>query len=304
LISTQKIIKRIFQAPLGLLGLAIVKIPLFNKYKLHLLSTWQVFDKRSKIDEILYKYVYYLWIKFDYLKEKDPDKRETLKSICMGGEGGRRWAEYYQTKQITSSSGGVIDLNKKIGHMTLQESVPIFGEVSSILESADSNYLVIHIGSSSGSEIAYFAKMFPQHEFVGSDIYNEVVEYSSDYHNYPNLSFVKCSAKEIRNIFNIIEIDIKIKPILIYSRSSLQYVQPEHLSIFFNSLSKCANLKILISETAYEFKGKPGEIKTSIWRGNFSYTHDYKWYAEKSGIETVKCEIIRPYYPYEDFPMH
>ena len=50
----KKIVRRIFQAPLGLLGLAIVKIPLFNKYKLHLLSTWQDFDKRNKIDEILW----------------------------------------------------------------------------------------------------------------------------------------------------------------------------------------------------------------------------------------------------------
>jgi hypothetical protein len=86
LILAQKIIKRIFQAPLVLLALAIVKIPLFNKYKLHLLSTWQDFDKRNKIDDILYKFVYYLWIKFVYLKQMDPDKRETLKSICMGGE--------------------------------------------------------------------------------------------------------------------------------------------------------------------------------------------------------------------------
>jgi len=47
MISTQKIIKRIFQALLGLLGLAIVKIPLFNKYKLHLtfsISGLGVFD--------------------------------------------------------------------------------------------------------------------------------------------------------------------------------------------------------------------------------------------------------------------
>ena len=65
----------------------------------------------------------------------------------------------------------------------------------------------------------------------------------------------------------------------------------------------CGNLKMLLSEAAYS-KGKPNKIKTSIYKLNFSYTHGYKWYAEKSGIETVKCEIIRPYYPYEDFPMH
>ena len=281
MISTQKIIKRIFQAPLGLLGLAIVKIPLFNKYKLHLLSTWHNFDKRNKIDEILYKYVLYSWNRFEYLKEKDPDKRETLKSICMGGECGKNWAESYQTKNKISGSGGMIDLNGKVGHMTLQEASPIYGEVSSILENADSNYLVIHIESSSGGETAYFAKMFPQHEFVGTDIYDEVVEYSSDYHNFPNLSFVKCSAKEIGNIFNIMEIDIKIQPIkiilppiLILAFGSLQYVQPEHLTSFFNSLAMFAKLKILINEPGNDSKGKLDEIKTSIFRGDFSYTHD------------------------------
>ena len=177
MISTQKIIKRIFQAPLGLLGLAIVKIPLFNKYKLYCLSTWCDVKKRNKIDEILYKYVFYSWIKFDYLKENDPDKRDTLKSICMGGECGRNWAEYYQKKHNISGSGGMIESNKKIGHMTVQKSYPIYGEVSSILENADSNYLVIQIGSSSGKVVAYFAKIFPQHQFVGTDIFDEVVEY-------------------------------------------------------------------------------------------------------------------------------
>ena len=300
----KKIVRRIFQTPLGLLGLAIVKIPLFNKYKLYLLSTWQDVEKRNKIDEILYRYVFYSWIKFDYLKKKDPDKRETLKSICMGGEGGKNWAEYYQTKDKIIGSGGMIELNGKVGHMTFQEACPIFDEISSILENADSNYLVIQIGSSSGGETAYFAKMFPQHEFVGSDIYDEVVEYSNGFHNYPNLSFVKCSAKEIGNILNMVDIDIKNKPVLIYSSGSLQYVQPEHLTIFFNALSMFANFKILISEPGNESKGKTNEVKTSIFRGNFSYTHDYKWYAEKSGIEMVQCEIIRPYCPYADFPMH
>ena len=107
-----KEIRKIFQAPLGLLSLAIVKIPLFNKYKLHLLSTWMNIDKRSKIDSILYKYVHYLWIKFDYLKEKDPDKRETIKSICMGGECGKNWAESYQNSQHgVTICEGMIDFN-------------------------------------------------------------------------------------------------------------------------------------------------------------------------------------------------
>ena len=77
-ISILKIIKRILQLHLGLIGLAIVKIYLFKKYKLHLLSTWQDVEKRNKIDEILYKYVYFLWIKFEYLKEKEPQNKPSI----------------------------------------------------------------------------------------------------------------------------------------------------------------------------------------------------------------------------------
>jgi tRNA G46 methylase TrmB len=124
--------------------------------------------------------------------------------------------------------------------MTLQELEPLYDKVSCTLENAHSNYLVIQIGSSSGKEIAHFAKIFPQHEFIGTDIYDEVIEYASDYHNYSNLSFVKCSAKEIANIFNINvkiqPIKITLSPILVFASGSLNYVQPEHLTIFFNSL--------------------------------------------------------------------
>ena len=282
----------------------MVKLHIFNKYKLHLLSTWRDEEKRNKIDRFLFRVFFGVWIRFEYLKENNPDKRETLKSICMGGECGRNWAEFYQNQFAASGHEGTIDLNSKVGHMTYKEACPAIDEISAILGNASSRYLVIQIGSSSGKEIAYFTKMFPQHEFVGTDIFDEVLEYSSNYHNYPNLSFVKCSAKEIGNIFNILDIDIKNKPVLICAFASLNYVQPEHLTIFFNSLGRFANLKIILGEGGNESKGKPDKIKTSIYRGNFSYTHDYKWYAEKSGIETVKCEIIRPYYPYEDFPTH
>ena len=61
----------------------------------------------------------------------------------------------------------------------MEEAYPIFNEISAILGNTSSRYLVIQVGSSSGREIAYFAKMFPQHDFVGTDIYDEIVEYAS-----------------------------------------------------------------------------------------------------------------------------
>ena len=135
----------------------MVKFPIFNKYKLHLLSTWKDEEKRNKIDSFLFRVFFGVWIRFEYLKENNPDKREALKSICMGGECGRNWAEYYQNKFADSGHEGTIDLSAKVGHMSLKEACPIFDEINFILGNAGSRYLVIQIGCSSGQEIAYFS---------------------------------------------------------------------------------------------------------------------------------------------------
>lgn len=279
--------------PEFLLAGAICKLPLppVVRYKRHLLSTWHDFDKRTQIDNLLFPYVFNRWIKLEYLKETNPDRREELKSLAMGGTSGEKWAINYDSRPLGLSS--------KLGHMTRGEACPIFSEIEFICENTTSDVL-IQIGSSSGREIAYFANKYPKIKCIGSDIYEEVVTYSKQAHNLPNLSFELSSAQSVLHLLTpYIE-----KDILVFSQSSLTYVQPEHLQGFFKTLAKCPNLKILLLEPANESQGKPDELEKSIWRSNFSYTHDYKYYAELSGIKTVKCEIIRPYFPYEDFPMH
>lgn len=294
--SLKRILDRFVNLPIIVMGFAIVKLPFFNKYKLHLLSTWRNYKKRSKLDDFLFRCFFEVWVRLEYLKEPNPDKREKLKSLAMGGEGGKCWAESYQKKSLPPEG--------RTGRLSFREACPIYDEISTILMNTDSNYLVIQVGSSSGNELAYFANMFPHHEFVGADIYDEVVEYSGRCHQSPNLLFVKSSAKEIGNLLNEYSVNSKGRKVLVYSSSSLTYVQPEHIINFFNSISKHENLKVMIEEPANEAQGKVDELKRSIWRGNFSYTHDYKWYAEKAGIETEKCLIVRPYCSNTDIPAH
>ena len=143
MISTKKIIDRSINLPLIIICLVIVKLPIFNKYKLHLLSTWRDEEKRNKKDSFLFRVFFGVWIRFEWRKENNPDERETLKSICMGGEGGKNWAEFYQNQYAASGHEGTVDLNFKIGHMTLKEACPVFDEVSSILGNTSSRYLVI-----------------------------------------------------------------------------------------------------------------------------------------------------------------
>ncbi len=290
--GVKRIFRIVYRSPQIFLGIVICKIPFLAKYKKHLLSTWQDSDKRTQIDNFLFPYTFNVWIKFEYLKEVDPDKREELKALAMGGNSGKKWAECYDTRPL--------DFNSKTGHLTFREVQPLFDEVEDICKNSRTDLVVIQVGSSSGRETAYFASKYPEFEFIGTDIYQEVIAYSSQSHNLPNLSFVLLSAKDISKLI----FKFKEKNILIYASGSLQYVQPEHLKYFFEGLNNHNKLEIVISEPGNESKGKPDELNMSIWRGNFSYTHDYKYYAEKSGIETAKCEIIRPYFPYEDFPEH
>lgn len=275
------------------IGLIIIKLPLFKNYKNELLAKWQDYEKRTKLDNLVFEGVLKAWIRWEYLKEKDPDKREKLKSLVMGGKSGENWAKNYNSRNL--------DFSQKCGHLSFQEAQPIFDELNGICENYKENsLLVFQIGSSSGREIAYFAKRFPKHRFIGTDIYKEVIEYSSSSHKFPNLNFELISAK---NIYHKLA-SFNKSDIVVFSSGSLQYVQPEHLDLFFRKLPFIPKLKILLLEPGNESEGAPDNLKRSIWRGNFSYTHDYKYYAEKAGFKTIKCRIIKPYHPYEDFPQH
>jgi len=191
-----------------------------------------------------------------------------------------------------------LDFATKVGHLTYDDARPMLSKLDKMLSSITKSLVLVQIGSSSGREIAWLAERNPMHRYIGTDIYPEVLAYSSERHNLPNLSFERCSAKEISNLLN----RYKDKGIIVFSSGSLQYVQPEHLEMFFYSISRIPNSEIILLEPASDSEGNPEELKGSLWRANFSYTHNYRFYAEKAGLITQTCEIIRPYVPYEHFP--
>jgi trans-aconitate methyltransferase len=291
--ALRRILDITINIPTILICFAIIKLPLFKKYKFHLLATWVDPEKRSRADKLLYRVLISIWTNFEYLKESNPDKRESLKSLVMGGESGKKWADIYLNDPI--------DINEKYGNMTLKEACLVYEEVKTTLSNMNQKCVIIQIGSSSGREITYFAKMFPQHEFIGTDIYDSVVNYANSNNKLKNVSYVKNAAKDIDKLLDTLFNRSANQNFLVFSTGSLQYVQPEHLPIFFKSLNKFPNVSVLLTEPGNQSKGMPDNLKTSIYRGNFTYTHDYKWYAEESGIETVKSKMTIPHYPYEDF---
>ena len=160
---------------------AILRRVLFRHYK------WFTPNGRGEINELLYSILFYLWAKAEYLREKDPDKRDDLKALAMGGDSGGEWAWHYDAVPL--------DFSIKVGDLSFNEAVPIFSKIEYILKSAQSDIIVIQAGSSSGHEIAYFAGKYLRHIYIGTDVYQEVVDYSAQSHQVENLSFRKVSAK-------------------------------------------------------------------------------------------------------------
>ena len=260
-------------------------------YKTYLLSTWNREGLRNRIDDLIFRIVTSYWWRFVYLAEKNPDKRESLKSIMMGGDNGAQWAATYNSGPFE---------NVPCGRLTGSEASPILPAIDKILAGKIEPSIVIQIGSSSGREIAWLAERHTECRFIGTDIYSEIIAYSSEHHVASNLSFDTCPAVKIPNLLSA----FRGQSVIVFSSGSLQYVQPEHLKILCESLNSIPKLQLYIQEPASELEGDPLDIKGSLWRGYFSYTHNYRFYCENAGLETEKCDIVRPYIPYEDFPNH
>jgi hypothetical protein len=269
------------------IGLLVVKIPFLRGYKEHLLSTWHDTPSRSRIDGLLFGPVFHAWVSHEYLREPDPDRREALKGLAMGGESGRSWAEYYDRP---------LDFSARIGNLGFHEAWPLFRHMETTL-SGVRTALVVQVGSSSGREIAYFAARYPANQFIGTDIYPGVLGYSAAHHRGDNLSFQLLPAKEIGRLLS----EFPEREAVVFSSGSLQYVQPEHLDLFFGALSR-HRARIILVEPGSDRDGSPDALGGSRWRDNFSYTHDYRFYAERAGFRTLASSIIRPYKPAEQYP--
>jgi len=257
-------------------------MPVFYKKKMFLLSTWYATEKRTPLDNYLYPNLFKIWIKTEYWKVKDPDKSEELKALCMGGDSGRNWAQDYNNNPI--------DFSRKIGKLSFLEATPFFVDLDNFLANSSECVYVIQIGCSSGKEIAYFSNGHPRHRFIGTDIYESVVQFAKDNHRAKNLTFALVYAHRINEI-----VPKKYSKAVLLSSGSLNCVHPGHVDLVFKILSSYKNLYFFILEGAGESRGNPLEIKGSTPRSNFGWTHNYCYYAEKYGFETVKRKIIRPY---------
>tara|TARA_B100001057_G_scaffold356483_1_gene358487 strand:- start:463 stop:1371 length:909 start_codon:yes stop_codon:yes gene_type:complete len=219
-----------------------------------------------------------------------------IQNKLMGGESGSEWAKYYdQTRVDFPPKKG----EKKVGNLDWQQSNPALNQIIELIKIDPENYCIIQLGASSGKEISHIAKLFSQSECIYTDLYETVTSYAEKQLCLPNLNYVTCPAESIPALAQI----SKKSKVLIVSIGSSQYVFPENIDTVFRLLSRIKNktIEFILDEPGSNSEINPLEYKGSIARANFSYTHNYKFYAEKNGFKTKKWNLIEPYQPQKDF---
>ena len=231
---------------------------------------------------------------------RQPGSRMEIQRKLMGGQSGACWAEYYdqQREGFPPKKG-----EKKIGNLEWHQSCPAVTQITKLINTDPKKFCLIQLGASSGKEISYFAKVFPETVCIYTDIFESVTTQAKTKLSLPNLNYVTLPAESLPALAQTSK-----KPrVLIFSLGSSQYVYPEQLDYMFRLLSKIENKEIefILDEPGDNSEINPTILMGSLPRGGFSYTHNYQFYAEKNGFITKTWDLIEPYTPQEDFyPLH
>ncbi len=223
--------------------------------------------------------------------------RARIQAKLMGGDSGVEWARRYASSFEDFPPPSDI----RVGTMSWAESAPMFAELVNFLSSVNrASVLVVQLGASSGREIAALAKRFPAHSFLFTDIDESICQAARQRYSLPNLDFVSAYASDIPSVIR----SRVCQEVLIFASGSAQYVFPEHWSSMLTELTSLPHARkhVVVMEPGCEIEKLQASGRGSQPRGNFSYTHDYSWYARKVGWQEIHWCVVRPYL--EDDPIH
>ena len=213
-----------------------------------------------------------------YLKELDPNKRAKIQKICFGGlDDGVQYA-------IQEADGG----NQRF--LSGPKFKPILDKIDGLNNLyKNKKILVVQIGCSNGRKIKFIANKYPHFDLFGIDIFDNMINYCNKNNNLQNLIFYKSYAHKVEQLIFKKKFDVCI----IFSSGSAQYIQPEHLKIFFNNVGKIKNTHLIFCEGYYvkNLNNYFLESKKSFNNFAFHFTHNYNEYCEESGLILENMDI-------------
>ena len=228
---------------------------------------------------------------FNKLESKE-EIRGLTDSTLVSGEG-RKWAQNHYGKHFQTLD----ELKKrKTGLISSDEALPVFTRIIDYIKNnqleKNKNVYIIQLGSSSGKGLEFFYKIYPELNYISTDVNDEILDFQKEKYNYSNFSFFKCYAEDIDECINHFNLENKI--LILFSSGSLQYVNPYFLKEFFNKINKYDNLNLFIVEPlSLILIDNSKEISNN--RGNISFSHRYNEYANEAKIKIIEEKIIRPY---------
>ena len=281
----KRIIYNIIKYPLILI---FIKTPFINILKRRF-KNYQISKKRNII-----------WFVLDTLFEREyfnklnnkEEIREITNSRLIDGAG-RKFAQDYYNEHFQTLD----ELKKRrTGTMSQSDSSPMFERMINYIKSNnlsdDKNTYIIQLGSSSGRDLEFFLKIFPKLNYISTDVNDEILDFQKEKYSYPNFKYFKCYAEDIDECIN--HFKISEKNIILFSSSSLQYVNPFFLEEFFQKIKNYKNLNLFISEPVSLLFIDNNKL-ISDNRANISYSHRYDKYAKNSNFNIIENQVIRPY---------
>lgn len=281
----KKIIYNIIRYPLILI---FIKTPFINILKIRFKNVH--FTKKKNL----------IWSILDTLFQKEyfnklrnyNEIRELTNSTLVNGQG-RKWAEHYYNNHFQTLDG----LKKRrAGTMSSYDAEPIFKKIVNFIKSNNlsdnENTYIVQLGSSSGRDLEFFFKIFPNLNYISTDVNNEILDFQKEKYNYSNFKYFKCYAEDIDNCIDYFK--ISDKKIILFSSGSLQYVNLFFLKEFFSKIKNYKNLNLFISEPV-SLKFIDNSDLISHHRGNTSFSHPYNQLVKKLDINIVESKLIKPY---------
>lgn len=279
--SYKSIIYKIIRYPLIFLFL---KTPLINILK-------NSFKQHREKRNILMRSLNIFFQKEYFSKLKNKKKIRELTDSTLAFGQGRKWAEYYYNKNILN----IQTLQSRcVGQMSLKDSSLIYTRIINFIKKnnleKNKDVYIIQIGSCSGRELEFFHNIFPELNFISTDINDEILDFQKEKYKYKNFNFYKCYAENINKCIE--DNNIQNKIIIIFTSGTLQYVNPHFLIDFFNQLKRFKNINLFLNEPiSLLFIDNSNLIYKS--RGNISFSHRYDSYCNEFNI--IEKKILRPY---------
>jgi len=237
----------------------------FIAYRNYLLSTWNNEKARTIFDKIMFQFVMQVFEQHIFLKTS-PEMRDHWKFFCMKNNAAD-WAQIYYDRKLDLKLKVYIDIEKRLHEVK--------------------NILFIQLGCSSGREIFHFANLFRNHEFIGIDSFQSVINFCNDKYNLSNLFFKKLLLENIDILMNECK-----KSIIIFSSGTMQYSQPEAICSILKKIKSYNAELFLLEPLSSEGRVNFNANINSTYRGNLAFNHRYKYLFNLLEFKEITSEII------------